>query len=89
MKITDGKRTVEIIIHRWNGSGFDPDWSNDYFNAGSLPYNSENDTYTVDDVDYCIDYANSSDPDEGARFKCGYDGEPIFDPDMIVDVTEL
>ena len=27
MKITDGKKTVEIKIQRWNGSGYDPDWN--------------------------------------------------------------
>ena len=26
MKMTDGKRTVLILIHRWNGSGYDPDF---------------------------------------------------------------
>lgn len=51
MKLTDGKKTVEIKIQRWNGSGYDPDWSADYFNAGSLPYDEETDTYTVEDVD--------------------------------------
>lgn len=25
MKLTDGKKTVEIKIQRWNGSGYDPD----------------------------------------------------------------
>lgn len=41
MKITDGKKTVEIRIQRWNGSGYDPDWSTDYFDAGTLPYNED------------------------------------------------
>ena len=57
MKITDGKKTVSIILTTWNGTGYDPDWSNDFFNAGSLEYNDETDTYTVNDVDYCIDQA--------------------------------
>jgi hypothetical protein len=55
MRITDGKRTVNIEMKRWNGSGFDPDFSLDFFEAGGLPYNEETDTYTVKDVDYCID----------------------------------
>ena len=25
MKLTDGKKTVEIKIQRWNGSGYDPE----------------------------------------------------------------
>ena len=59
MKMTDGKRTIEILIHRWNGSGYDPDFSADYFDAGGLPYDEETDTYTVEDVDYCIDMAEN------------------------------
>lgn len=89
MKLTDGKRTVEITIRRWNGSGYDPDWSMDYFCAGSLPYNEEKDAYIVDDVQYCIDMANSTDP-EGA---CGgvedEDGNCVADENMCVDVEEL
>lgn len=33
MKITDGKRTVEINIMTWNGAGCGPDWAGEYFNA--------------------------------------------------------
>ena len=57
MKITDGKKTVNIRMMMWEGSGYSPDWSQDFFEAGSLPYNEDTDTYTVDDVDYCIDQA--------------------------------
>jgi len=57
MKITDGKKTVNIRMMVWEGSGYSPDWSQDFFEAGSLPYNEDTDTYTVDDVDYCIDQA--------------------------------
>ena len=89
MKITDGKKTVEIKIQRWNGSGYDPDWSTDYFDAGTLPYNEETDAYTVDNVDSCIDAANSADEDGAC---CKYDaksGEFVRDEDMCVFVTEL
>lgn len=89
MKITDGKKTVEIKIQRWNGSGYDPDWSTDYFDAGTLPYNEGADTYTVDNVDYCIDAANSEDEDGAC---CKYDaesGEFVRDEYMCVVVTEL
>ena len=58
MKLSDGKKAIEIKLQRWNGAGYDPDISNDFFEAGSLPYDEENGTYIVDDVDYCIDYAN-------------------------------
>ena len=57
MKITDGKRTVEIRMVIWQGTGYSPDWSNDFFEAGLLPYDAEADAYTVPDVEYCIDMA--------------------------------
>lgn len=88
MKITDGKKTVEIIIHRWNGTGYDPDWSIDYFQAGSLPYNEETGTYTVDNVDYCIEMAKG-DGDEGACGKYDEFGNVVRDENMFVDVYEL
>lgn len=57
MKLTDGKKTVEIRLQTWTGSEYTPDWSLDFFEAGGLPYNDETDTYTVPDVDYCIEQA--------------------------------
>lgn len=57
MKLTDGTRTVEITMTSWNGSGYDPDWSMDFFAVGSLPYDEETETYTVPDVGYCIEQA--------------------------------
>lgn len=56
MKITDGKRTVEIRMMVWMGTGYSPDWSNDFFDAGCLPH-TDDDTYIVADVQYCIDQA--------------------------------
>ena len=56
MKMTDGKRTIDIQMKVWNGSGYGPDWSIDFFDAGSLPRN-EDGVDVVDDVDYCIDQA--------------------------------
>lgn len=88
MKLTDGKKTVEIKIQRWNGSGYDPDWSADYFAAGSLPYNVETDTYTVEDVDYCIETANEASED-GACGKYDENGDLVRDEDMFVFVEEL
>lgn len=88
MKLTDGKKTVEIKIQRWNGSGYDPDWSADYFTAGSLPYNEETDTYTVEDVDYCIETANEASED-GACGKYDENGDLVRDEDMFVFVEEL
>lgn len=84
MKITDTTKTVEIRIQKWNGSGYDPDWSTDYFCAGSLPYDEETDTYTVADVDYCIEMANTE-----ARMTVNEDGEDVIDADMCVFVEEI
>ena len=56
-RLTDGKRTVEIEMARWTGTGFNPDWSADFFEVGHLPYDEETDTYTVQDVEYCIEQA--------------------------------
>ena len=58
MKITDGKKTVEIKMVIWEGAGYSPDWSMDFFDAGLLEYDSEKDVYIVKDVDYCIEQAN-------------------------------
>lgn len=59
MKMTDGKKTVEITMKIWNdfNTGYSPDWSNDFFNAGLLPYDEDEDFFIVDDVDYCIEQA--------------------------------
>ena len=58
MKLTDGKKTVKITMHTWDGTNKSPDWSQDFFEAGSLPYDAETDTYSVPDVDYCIEQAD-------------------------------
>lgn len=65
MKITDGKKTVEIRMMVWESNGYSPDWSLDFFEAGSLPYDELTDTYTVDDVNYCIDQAHDWQHSEG------------------------
>lgn len=59
MKMTDGKKTINITMCEWQtGSGCTPDWSKDFFEAGRLPHDDEKDAYVVEDVDYCIDQAN-------------------------------
>lgn len=88
MKITDGKKTVEIHINTWDGSNWGPDWAEDYFDAGSLPYDEETGIYTVQDVDYCIDMANGTDS-EGACCKWNEEGDCVPDDNVCVDVTEL
>jgi len=57
-RLTDGNRTITITLAIWeDGSGLSPDWSNDFFEIGSLDYDEEKDAYIVSDVDYCVDYA--------------------------------
>ena len=88
MKLNDGKKMIEITIRRFDGTNLSPDWAEEYFYAGSLPYNEETDSYTVDDVDYCVDMA-MSDPYEGARYITGADGDPVLDESIRVDVTVI
>lgn len=57
MKIYDGKKTVELKMCVWEGSGYSPDWSEDFFEAGSLDYDEEREAYRVESVDYCIEQA--------------------------------
>ena len=86
MKLTDGKRTVEITMQEWDGSQWGLDWSLDFFGAGNLPYNEENDTYTVEDVQYCIEQVNDWKSNTGDNA----DDLESFDPDdRLVNVEEL
>lgn len=57
MRLTDGKKTVEITMTVWTGAGYAPDWSADFFEAGGLRFNAEREAYIVDSVDYCIEQA--------------------------------
>jgi hypothetical protein len=57
MKITDGKKTVDIKLVIWEGTQYSPEWTADFLDAGGLPYDEETETYTVQDVDYVIDQA--------------------------------
>lgn len=87
MKMTDGTRTIVIEIRRWNGTGYDPDWSVDYFSAGSLVYNADTDCYIVQDVQHCIDVAKSASED-GACYR-NIDGDIVQDNDMRVLVWDV
>lgn len=56
MKMTDGKKTVEIVMKVWNDflDSYGPDFSYDFFDVGALPSTDDQETYIVIDVDYCI-----------------------------------
>ena len=78
MKMTDGKKLVQVTMKIWNGSGYGPDWANEFFETAGLKFDGEVDAFMVDDVDYCIDqmedwknctndYIDDEDPD-GNRY---------------------
>ena len=56
-RLTDGNKTVEITMTIWNGNGWEPDWSLDFFAVGGLKYDEDAEAYLVDDVDYCVEQA--------------------------------
>lgn len=51
MKMTDGKKLVEVTMKIWNGSGYGPDWANEFFETGGLEFDGEVDAFMVDDED--------------------------------------
>lgn len=57
MILTDGKRVAKISMHTWDGNNLSPDFSNDFFDGGTLPFDEEAEVYSVVDVPYCIDQA--------------------------------
>ena len=88
-KYTDGKKTVEIIMHTWNGNGYDPSWEADFFCNGLLPYDEETETFRVQDVDYLIEQANDWKMGVG-EYGDELEGEPGHTPETrIVDVEVL
>lgn len=63
--LTDGVKIAAISLCPWTESGYGPDWSKDYFGTGCLPCIEVIDVYVVQDVDYCIEMARSSDEEDG------------------------
>lgn len=57
IKLMDSKRIIEITMQEYVFGQYRPDWSNDFFEVGFLPYDDEHNAYIVDDVDCCIDRA--------------------------------
>lgn len=59
-KFFDGKNILEITIQEWNGSGYTPDWSADFFEAGRFTFNDSIDAHVItldDSLEYMIEYA--------------------------------
>lgn len=76
--LTDGKNTAGITMRTWTGSGWGPDWSNDFYEVGGL---KKVDVcgelaHEVDDLDYCIEQAHDWENKRGDFFD---DGEPDVD----------
>lgn len=68
MKITDGKRTVEVLMKEWSPveQGYLPDVTSDLLIDSSSVYDAINEVWTVpsvqDVLDYCQEWENE-DPD--------------------------
>lgn len=84
-KFYDGKKILSISMKDTNTN---LDWENDFFDVGSLSYNSDIDAYKVDDVnylvDYAVDYANGTNTDIDYEHD---DNGDIILPAVSVDYT--
>lgn len=87
MKLYDMSKMVDIQMSSWTGSGYTPDWSIDFFEAGNLRHDETTDIYMVEDVDYCIEQAEDWRNAEGDFY------EPDADPEEVanrrVDITAV
>ena len=84
VRLTDGNKTVEITMCVWNGSGYDPDWSEDFFSVGDLEYDEEKESRIVKDVDYCIEQA-----EDWKNSRGDYAEDDVNLEDKIVEVDEV
>lgn len=85
IRLIDNNKAVEISIREWDeeNSQYGPDQSADFFEVGGLETVSEPEiAYIVDDVDYCIEYANDMVAGVG-----DFAGDP--QPNQVVLVDEL
>lgn len=84
-RLIDNNKAVEISIREWDeeNSQYGPDWSADFYEVGGLKTVDEPEiAYIVDDVDYCIEYANDMVAGVG-----DFAGDP--QPNQVVLVEEL
>ena len=85
IRLIDNNKAVEISILVWDEESmqYGSDMAADFFGVGGLKTVSEPEfAYVVDDVDYCIEYANDMVSGEG-----DFAGDP--QPNQFVDVTVL
>lgn len=83
MKITDKKVIAEVKMQVWDeeSASYSPDWSQDYFTAGSLVYNDDLEAYEVENIQDYVDSAKiwADGNDEGdADLRCEI-GDEAFD----------
>lgn len=87
MNLKDATKLVKIELMIWNGNGYTPDFANDFFDAGILPYDAEHDAYIVNDVDYCIEQALDWKYARGDFY--GEDETPADDKSVFVDGVRI
>ncbi len=83
MRLTDGNKIIDIEMKVWQGTGYAPDWSMDFFGTSDLPYDEKKDAYIVKDVQYCIEQAYDWRDSQG-----DYNGDEP-NPDNTVVVEEI
>lgn len=91
-RLTDGMRTIEITMATWNGNGWSPDWSCDFFEVGGLEFDEKASAYKVRDIAYCIDQANDWKFGRGDYCDERLDLEDMgmgFDPDDRLVVADI
>ena len=90
-RFTDGKRIVEIQIMHWeDGQDYGPDWSDDFFNVGVLPYNEDREAYVVNDIEGLIEQTKDYTAGIGDFYDARLDSEACgikYNPDNVI-VTE-
>ncbi|MBQ6621933.1 MAG: helix-turn-helix domain-containing protein [Mogibacterium sp.] len=80
MRLTDGKRTIEITMREWDGVNWGQDIAGEFFAGAEL---IDNDPYTaLADIDYAIDNAKDWESHAG-----DYDDDD--ETERLVEITEL
>ena len=89
MKLTDGKRIIEIKMKNRNykTNNYGPDFSKEFFKAGSLEYSEKDQAYKVKDVEYCIEQVKDFREGAGEYRKYGeHENLNIFVTGLPVDI---
>lgn len=82
MRVTDGKVIADVKVFEFDpaSSGFTPDWSEDFFNAGLLRFNDDLDACEVRENETVQDYVDSA--------EAWANGEDDSDTDYCYEVGE-